>query len=45
MELVTYKINGGVGIMKKILVYGDSNTWGDNFITGQRIPEDRKSVV
>lgn len=26
--------------MKKILVYGDSNTWGDNFITGERIPDD-----
>lgn len=30
--------------MKKILVYGDSNTWGDNFITGMRIPDDRQWV-
>ena len=44
MELVTYKINGGVGTMKKILVYGDSNTWGDNFITGQRIPDEKQWV-
>ena len=30
--------------MKKILVYGDSNTWGDNFIEGRRIPEEKKWV-
>ncbi len=30
--------------MKKILVYGDSNTWGDNFITGQRIPDEKQWV-
>lgn len=30
--------------MKKILVYGDSNTWGDNFITGMRIPDDKQWV-
>ncbi|MEG1150024.1 MAG: hypothetical protein RSE17_01905 [Bacilli bacterium] len=28
--------------MKKILIYGDSNTWGDNFITGKRIPDDKQ---
>lgn len=28
--------------MKKILIYGDSNTWGDNFITGERIPDDKQ---
>ncbi len=26
--------------MKKIFIYGDSNTWGDNFILGQRIPDE-----
>ena len=26
--------------MKKILIYGDSNTWGDNFILGERIPDE-----
>lgn len=26
--------------MKKILIYGDSNTWGDNFITGIRIKDE-----
>lgn len=26
--------------MKKILIYGDSNVWGDNFITGIRIPDE-----
>lgn len=26
--------------MKKVLIYGDSNTWGDNFITGVRIADD-----
>ena len=30
--------------MKKILVYGDSNTWGDNFIEGKRIPDDKQWV-
>ena len=30
--------------MKKILVYGDSNTWGDNFIEGSRIPDDKQWV-
>lgn len=28
--------------MKKILIYGDSNTWGDNFILGKRIPDDKQ---
>ncbi len=28
--------------MKKILIYGDSNTWGDNFILGERIPDDKQ---
>ncbi len=28
--------------MKNILIYGDSNTWGDNFITGIRIPFDKR---
>lgn len=30
--------------MKKVLVYGDSNTWGDNFLTGERIPDDKQWV-
>ena len=30
--------------MKNILIYGDSNTWGDNFITGERIPEEKQWV-
>lgn len=30
--------------MKKVLIYGDSNTWGDNFITGERIPEEKQWV-
>lgn len=30
--------------MKKILVYGDSNTWGDNFITGKRIADEKQWV-
>ncbi len=30
--------------MKKILIYGDSNTWGDNFITGVRIPDEKQWV-
>lgn len=28
--------------MKKILVFGDSNTWGDNFLTRRRIPDDKQ---
>ncbi len=28
--------------MQKILIYGDSNTWGDNFNTGKRIPTNRQ---
>ena len=28
--------------MKKVLIYGDSNTWGDNFITGVRIDDDKQ---
>ena len=28
--------------MKKILVYGDSNTWGDNFLNRRRIPDDKQ---
>ena len=31
-------------MLKKILVYGDSNTWGDNFITGERIDDDKQWV-
>lgn len=30
--------------MKKVLIYGDSNTWGDNFITGIRIPDENQWV-
>lgn len=30
--------------MKKILVYGDSNVWGDNFLTGERIPDDKQWI-
>lgn len=30
--------------MQKVLVYGDSNTWGDNFITKTRIPEEKQWV-
>ena len=30
--------------MKKILIYGDSNVWGDNFITGKRIPDENQWV-
>ena len=26
--------------MKKIMIYGDSNTWGDNFFTGIRIKDE-----
>lgn len=26
--------------MKKILIYGDSNVWGDNFLTGKRIDDE-----
>lgn len=28
--------------MKKILIYGDSNTWGDNFTTKTRIPDENQ---
>jgi len=28
--------------VKKILIYGDSNTWGDNFIEGRRIDDDKQ---
>ncbi len=28
--------------MKKILIYGDSNVWGDNFSTGVRIDDDKQ---
>lgn len=28
--------------MKKILIYGDSNVWGDNFTEGKRIPDNRQ---
>lgn len=28
--------------MKKVLVFGDSNTWGDNFLTRRRIPDDKQ---
>lgn len=28
--------------MKKILIYGDSNTWGDNFFLGRRIDDDKQ---
>ena len=28
--------------MSKILIYGDSNTWGDNFLTGKRIPDEKQ---
>lgn len=28
--------------MKKILIYGDSNVWGDNFFTGIRIPDEKQ---
>lgn len=31
-------------MVKKILVYGDSNTWGDNFITGERIADSKQWV-
>lgn len=31
-------------MMKKILVYGDSNTWGDNFITGERISDEKQWI-
>ena len=30
--------------MKKILIYGDSNVWGDNFLTGKRIQDDKQWV-
>ena len=28
--------------MKKVLIYGDSNVWGDNFLTGVRIPDEKQ---
>lgn len=28
--------------MRKILIYGDSNTWGDNFFLGRRISDERQ---
>ena len=28
--------------MKKILIYGDSNTWGDNLFLGRRIDDDKQ---
>lgn len=28
--------------MKKVLIYGDSNTWGDNFILGERIHDEKQ---
>lgn len=28
--------------MKKILIYGDSNVWGDNFYTNKRIEENKQ---
>ncbi len=28
--------------MKKILIYGDSNTWGDDFFGGKRIPDEKQ---
>lgn len=31
-------------MVKKVLIYGDSNTWGDNFITGKRIPDEKQWV-
>ena len=30
--------------MKKILIYGDSNVWGDNFLTGVRIKDEKQWV-
>lgn len=30
--------------MKNILIYGDSNVWGDNFISGCRIPKEKQWV-
>lgn len=30
--------------MKKVLIYGDSNVWGDNFLTGERISDDKQWV-
>lgn len=31
-------------MLQKVLIYADSNTWGDNFITGQRIPDEKQWV-
>lgn len=30
--------------MKKVLVYGDSNVWGDNFITSIRLDDDKQWI-
>lgn len=30
--------------MKRVLIYGDSNVWGDNFILGERIPHEKQWV-
>lgn len=30
--------------MKRVLVYGDSNVWGDNFITQKRIADEKQWV-
>ncbi len=30
--------------MKKVLIYGDSNVWGDNFITGKRLSDNKQWV-
>lgn len=30
--------------MKKVLVYGDSNVWGDNFITNLRLDDEKQWV-
>jgi len=35
---------GDIEVMKKVLVYGDSNTWGDNFITGKRIADEKQWI-
>lgn len=28
--------------MKKVLIYGDSNVWGDDFLRNKRIPDDKQ---
>lgn len=30
--------------MKQVLIYGDSNVWGDNFLLGKRIPSEYQWV-